>query len=211
MIEPSHPGLDEQCLARPPAVVRLGSGGRYAVVVTLSSAGLARARTEGLPAISALAMMRIGLIGAIAADAVLRFTTQAALELPSRVDDPATLDALLGWTDPRDPPLVATLTHSANAAHQVLNVPQDLLWFAGHFPGEPVLAGVVQVRWAVEIARRLMHTAGGPGSIRQLKFKSPIRPEALLDLTLTRSEGTSAIAFAFRSASGEHSSGRLHY
>ena len=77
--------------------------------------------------------------------------------------------------------------------------------------GEPVLAGVVQVRWAVEIARRLMHTAGGPGSIRQLKFKSPIRPEALLDLTLTRSEGTSAIAFAFRSASGEHSSGRLHY
>ena len=38
MIEPSHPGLDEQCLARPPAVVRLGSGGRYAVVVTLIEA-----------------------------------------------------------------------------------------------------------------------------------------------------------------------------
>lgn len=211
MIDPEIPASDEECLARPPVVVRLGEGDRCAVVVSLSSPGLLRARTGELPAIASLALKHAGCSGAAASTAILRFTTQPQLALPAQVDALPGLDALLGWTDPHEAPVLATLSHAANAAHRVLYVPQDLPWFEGHFPGEPILAGVVQLRWAIAAARELMGVARGPDSIRQLKFKSPIRPGCVLDLVLSRPDGAAAIAFAFRSASGEHSSGRLHY
>ncbi|MCC7461671.1 MAG: hypothetical protein IT480_04320 [Gammaproteobacteria bacterium] len=211
MIEASHPGAAEDCLCHPPTVVRIGTGDRHAAVVALSSTGLVRARAEGLQAITALAMARTALIDAAAADTLVRFTTQAAIALPSQVDQSSTLDALLGRADWRDPLVVATLMPSTHTVHQILHVPHDLGWFVGHFPGEPVLPGVVQLRWAVAAAGRLLGMAAGPGSIRQLKFKSPIRPGCLLDLALTRTVDVAVVTFAFRSASGEHSCGRLHY
>jgi hypothetical protein len=214
VIDPEISASDEECLARPPAVVHLGAGERCAVVVTLSGPGLLRARAGELPAIAALALKHAGCSSAAATAAaapILRFTTEPQFALPAQVDTLADLDALLGWNDPREAPVLATLSPAANAAHRILYVPPDLAWFEGHFPGEPILAGVVQLRWAIAAARELMGVARGPDSIRQLKFKSPIRPGCVLDLVLSRPDGAAALAFAFKSASGEHSSGRLHY
>jgi len=92
-----------------------------------------------------------------------------------------------------------------------LAFPPGLPWFRGHFPGDPLLPGVVQLKLAIEAARELGPRYHGPRSIQQLKFKSPIRPGATVELRLAVTAGGAAVTFVFASEAGEHSSGRLEY
>jgi len=209
LIDPSPSATDADLLACSPTCVRIGAGDRLAVVVVLTSLGLARIRREGVESIGPVALETAGLAREAAARIAWRYTARPPAAFPVEVEVLGELDALLGRTDMREPFLVATLAHSAEAVHRVLHVPADLAWFKGHFPTEPILAGIVQVRWAVEAARTLTGSAAGPASIQQLKFKAPIRPESIVDLTLACLDG--AVTFAFRSAVGECSSGRLQY
>lgn len=90
-----------------------------------------------------------------------------------------------------------------------LHVPARLAWFAGHFPGDPILPAVVQVDWAI-------HFGAGPGCARDrfagfshLKFRSVIGPDTVLRLTLTRAAGI--LQFAYESRAGVHSTGRIRF
>jgi 3-hydroxymyristoyl/3-hydroxydecanoyl-(acyl carrier protein) dehydratase len=100
---------------------------------------------------------------------------------------------------------------ASGVLRQVLHTPADLPWFQGHFPGQPILPGIVQLKWAIEAAAQLVDAPGGLHGIQQLKFKQPIRPGTTLELTLERVDAGRAIVFTFASAAGEHSSGRLCY
>ncbi len=53
--------------------------------------------------------------------------------------------------------------------------------FRGHFDGLPVLAGVVQVHWAMLLASRLGFSAEDFSSSPRIKFKQLVRPP--IDLT----------------------------
>jgi 3-hydroxymyristoyl/3-hydroxydecanoyl-(acyl carrier protein) dehydratase len=107
---------------------------------------------------------------------------------------------------PREPEALST-TLTAEGLVRLLIVQPELAWFEGHFPDEPILAGVVQIRWAIAAARELLGVTAGPTAIVQLKFKAPIRPNARLELEIRRvADGAS---FCYRSATGEHSSARL--
>lgn len=90
-----------------------------------------------------------------------------------------------------------------------LRIDAGLHWLDGHFPGLPILPGIVQLKWAVEAAGRLRGAETQPQSIRQLKFKSPIRPGIVVELRVRRRGET--VEFTFQSESGVHSSGRLVY
>ncbi len=110
----------------------------------------------------------------------------------------------------REPEVLSTKL-TADTLVRVLIVQPELAWFDGHFPGDPILAGVVQIRWAIAAARELLGVTAGPAAVQQLKFKAPIRPGARLELEVRRvADGAS---FCYRSASGptavEHSSARL--
>jgi 3-hydroxymyristoyl/3-hydroxydecanoyl-(acyl carrier protein) dehydratase len=108
--------------------------------------------------------------------------------------------------DRLDAPVMASET-SATGLRQVLDIRPDLPWFEGHFPTDPILAGVVQLRWAVSAGRELLGVDAEPSAVLQLKFKSPIRPGCRLELLLERLPD--GVRFRYLSASGEHSSGRL--
>jgi 3-hydroxymyristoyl/3-hydroxydecanoyl-(acyl carrier protein) dehydratase len=90
-----------------------------------------------------------------------------------------------------------------------LRIDADLHWLDGHFPGMPILPGIVQLTWAVEAAGRLRGAEAQPQSIRQLKFKSPVQPGIVVELRVRRRD--EMIEFTFQSESGVHSSGRLLY
>ncbi|MEM1434025.1 MAG: hypothetical protein AAGG11_08235 [Pseudomonadota bacterium] len=76
----------------------------------------------------------------------------------------------------------------ADAASALIAVPSELPCFAGHFPGRPLLPGVLQLVWA----RALLHCwqpDAAVGTIRQLKFRQPVEPPAVLRVVLHRSAG----------------------
>lgn len=66
---------------------------------------------------------------------------------------------------------------------------QDCPWLEGHFPGQPILPGVVQVGWAAAYASELVGRDEPPMQLQRIKFKRPILPGARLTLSLTAEDG----------------------
>lgn len=67
-----------------------------------------------------------------------------------------------------------------------LDVAADCPWFVGHFPGQPILPGVVQIGWAAHFAGELIEHDTPPAVLDRVKFKRPIGPGARLTLHLKR-------------------------
>lgn len=82
-----------------------------------------------------------------------------------------------------------------------IRVSPDIYWLTGHFPEQPVLAGVVQTHWAAELGQYAFALEEGFQRIDNLKFHSVILPGQELDLTLQYSPETRSIRFSYQSAS----------
>ena len=114
--------------------------------------------------------------------------------------------------DPRADGLeVLSEARSEKALHYELRVPPTLVHFAGHFPGLPILPGVVQVDWAMRLAADHVPGVRALASIDQLKFKAPVPPGALLDLTLTHDASRQRVQFAYRLGDRDCASGVFVY
>ena len=88
-------------------------------------------------------------------------------------------------------------------------VQTDLDYFKGHFPNAPILAGVVQLHWAVEYAKeQFSFTHRNVQNLEVLKFKAVIVPGQNLQLTLTK-KSNEKIIFSYVSDKGQHASGRI--
>jgi hypothetical protein len=60
----------------------------------------------------------------------------------------------------------------------------DLLAFQGHFPGDPILPGVVQVDWAIRFGTEAFGPLGRFCGLDQVKFLGLIRPGERVELQL---------------------------
>ena len=92
-----------------------------------------------------------------------------------------------------------------------LHVPRTLVHFAGHFPGLPILPGVVQVDWAVRLAAAQVPAATNVASIDRLKFMAPVPPGAQLKLTLVHDASRQRIQFTYRLGERNCASGVIVY
>lgn len=90
-----------------------------------------------------------------------------------------------------------------------LFIPQDLDYFNGHFPDAPILAGVVQLHWAVEYSKKyFLITAAEVKNIEVLKFQVVIIPGQKLKLSLIK-KTANKVLFSYGSDKGQHASGRI--
>jgi len=94
-----------------------------------------------------------------------------------------------------------------------LRVPPDLGCFAGHFPGAPVLPGVVQIDWCVRLARERFAPGGAHFSnfraLEQIKFLAPILPSAQVSLLLESRNGGERLRFVYSARERKFSSGTI--
>jgi acyl-coenzyme A synthetase/AMP-(fatty) acid ligase len=129
-------------------------------------------------------------------------------ELPVNTQGKAT-EALLAMLFQPELPQVQWRERRAPQAAVTLDLVPQLRVFDGHFAGTPVLAGVVQLDWAIQLGRAAF--ALPPRFLRaeQLKFQMPVLPPVQLELALEWKAEASALAFRFSSQRGVHSSGRL--
>jgi 3-hydroxymyristoyl/3-hydroxydecanoyl-(acyl carrier protein) dehydratase len=94
-------------------------------------------------------------------------------------------------------PEVVSETREGDKVSMVLFVPATLGHFAGHFPGFPILPGVVQVDWAVRLARRHFGRLQESYGIDAFKCRAPVPPQTRLTLELAYDEPRSALRFAY--------------
>ncbi|MEM5456768.1 AMP-binding protein [Paraburkholderia phytofirmans] len=100
---------------------------------------------------------------------------------------------------------------SGDTLHYELRVPPSLVHFAGHFPGLPILPGVVQVDWAMRLAAEHVPAVRAVASIDRLKFMAPVSPGAVLKLTLAHDAARRRVQFAYRVSGRDCASGVIVY
>lgn len=129
-------------------------------------------------------------------------------ELPVNAQGKSTQARLLAEFDPRRPPLRAI---EATEAGQDLRLFIDpaLPQFEGHFPGHPILAGVVQLEWAERFGRERFGISGEFAGLEALKFQHVITPGQHITLSLAWTPGR--LEFRFHAAERQFSSGRLQF
>jgi acyl-coenzyme A synthetase/AMP-(fatty) acid ligase len=90
-----------------------------------------------------------------------------------------------------------------------LYVPPYLTYFDGHFPGGPVLPGVVQLLWVDRFARQLFDAAGSWQRLEAIKFTRLLLPDTVVTLTLRARDGADVIQFSYAIDGVVSGSGRL--
>lgn len=90
-----------------------------------------------------------------------------------------------------------------------LEISAGLDCFDGHFPGVPIVAGVVQLDWAVAFGRQRMVIPTRFRRLLMLKFMRVIQPGDPVRLSLRSEHGE--LSFGYANADGEFSSGRMGF
>ena len=114
-----------------------------------------------------------------------RFTSA----LPRNAQDKITQDALrelFGADAQTDAPEPTALERGARSLEERVRIPWDLAFLDGHFPGFPVVAGVVQVHFAMRALEQLLGEAPALEALEELKFHAVLTPgqEAILRVEL---------------------------
>ena len=100
-------------------------------------------------------------------------------------------------TSPRLPVLLG-VDQTNGELSLTLHVQETLFWFQGHFPGIPVLPGVVQLDWALAFARRHLELEQVVSQSLQVKFRSAVRPGDTLVLHLRHDPLQHRLTFSYR-------------
>ncbi len=102
------------------------------------------------------------------------------------------------------PPL-ASESLTADGLRWTFTVPADCPFFEGHFPGHPILPGVVALGWMLAAAERFLGCKLAGVEVLNVKFQIVILPGTELELTLTPKPGA-RLQGIVRSEAGVHAS-----
>lgn len=109
----------------------------------------------------------------------------------------------------RLPQVLSRISRGPEAIDLELLVPPDLLWFRGHFPGRPILPGIVQLHWALHYAHECLGLDVPAARDFQIKFKAVVVPEDRLLLVLARNIARGSLTFEYRRGDQVCSNGRI--
>jgi 3-hydroxymyristoyl/3-hydroxydecanoyl-(acyl carrier protein) dehydratase len=87
----------------------------------------------------------------------------------------------------------------------------ELVYFQGHFPGQPILPGVAQLAWVERYGKILFAIEQPFLTMEAIKFKKIIQPKALITITLEWNAVSGKLYFELCSSTASHSSGRMVY
>lgn len=95
-----------------------------------------------------------------------------------------------------------------DALERVWWVPPEHPAFVGHFPGHPILPGVVLLDRAVLLAQQQLGHPSGPWQVTQAKFLSPCGPGDELVFVLREAQ-RGGLSFVVRCGERDVASGQL--
>ncbi|MET3132931.1 acyl-coenzyme A synthetase/AMP-(fatty) acid ligase/3-hydroxymyristoyl/3-hydroxydecanoyl-(acyl carrier protein) dehydratase [Oxalobacteraceae bacterium GrIS 1.11] len=191
---------------------------QLAAFVVLDGAGRAALAGEGKLALNR--RLRAALRGVVEAVALPR-RWRYLEQMPINAQGKTTLAQLLALLDDPEAAKAAALAPAPRYPHfllierdavQVLlelTVPENLFYLDGHFPSAPILAGVVQLDWAIFYGRQYFSLPARFRAVHALKFQHVIRPGAPVRLELLHDAHKGSLQFRYLSDAGQHASGRI--
>ena len=81
------------------------------------------------------------------------------------------------------------------------DVPENSVWFKGHFPGEPILPGLALISTVYEAVLKDASHRGESlkiSSLKRVRFTGPVRPGEKMALILAREVQNGEILFHFK-------------
>lgn len=198
----SHEAVSEVAML----VQRHAAESRVHAVVVLSATGRALLRGEGRRAV------RRALSDHLAArwDPVMRPRVWRYVDaLPRNAQGKLPLAALEALFAARDrDPILRNESRGARSLERSLEVPADLAYLEGHFPGRPIVAGVVQLRWVVDACFDLLGRSPAIRGFEALKFLEPLLPGQAFTLGVEVSEVGDRVRFRLADGGRVFSTGR---
>lgn len=107
------------------------------------------------------------------------------------------------------PDIVEIQRPAAGLVVFTLSLPAGAAVFDGHFPGHPVLPGVVQLDWAIRLADRYLGIGLHAACDFQVKFRRVIPPESPVTLTLRHDALRHRLDLEYRVGDEIASTGRI--
>ncbi|WP_368620957.1 AMP-binding protein [Paraburkholderia sp. BR13444] len=180
---------------------------RVGAVVALTEAGGATLRDEGRVALAKTLRRHLAdYFDAVVLPRHWRFRVGLPFDARGKLPASAVAAAFAPLAEGME---VLAETRAGDTLHYVLRVPPSLQHFAGHFPGLPILPGVVQVDWAARLAAGHWPRVRAVASVYRLKFMAPVTPGAVLELTLAYDAARRRVQFAYRFDGRQCASGVL--
>lgn len=107
------------------------------------------------------------------------------------------------------PPDVTLIERDQHRLELLMTLDADMPCFAGHFDGLPVLAGVVQVGWALQLAERYFDCRFAFHALQSTKFQQLVRPPIQLRVSVQYLPEKQMVKFRYRNALGDCSKGAI--
>ena len=192
------------------AIATEGRRQRVAACIVLSAEG--RVKMAQVGKLEVNRMLRDGLrpfVESVGLPRVWRYLDGLPVDAQGKTTYAALRELIRG--DPGAPVLPRQRLIEKDARHAVLQLtaPSNLLYFDGHFSGMPILAGVVQVDWAIFYGRQYFSLPPVFHGIQALKFQRVIVPEQPFTLELIYEADHACLAFKITSQAGQQASGRI--
>ena len=135
-------------------------------------------------------------------------------ELPQNRQGKTTLAELQALFDSEPLPRLPDLVNRQQEQDELLLelfIPANLYYFDGHFPGRPVLPGVVQTHWAVHFAREQWKDLGDFAGLEAIKFQQIITANQTIHLKLSYQPDKGKLYFTYTGTTPDiaYASGRV--
>jgi acyl-coenzyme A synthetase/AMP-(fatty) acid ligase/3-hydroxymyristoyl/3-hydroxydecanoyl-(acyl carrier protein) dehydratase len=179
-------------------------------VIVLTKDGLQLLKTKGRkPLIKELRNALYQYFDAVVLPRKWLFLERMLLTSAGKIEQPV-LKHLLDM-DGRKFPCVLGVEKTGDSVELKLNVPEELIYFPGHFSSYPILPGVIQIAWAEHFGKLFFAIDEPFLHMEVIKFVNVIQPGAELKLMINWKASSGKLYFNFSSESGTHSSGRMVY
>jgi 3-hydroxymyristoyl/3-hydroxydecanoyl-(acyl carrier protein) dehydratase len=92
-----------------------------------------------------------------------------------------------------------------------VEVPGNSPWFAGHFPGDPILPGISQIGMVIDCIAAVDGCKVYPAGLSRVKFRKIVRPGEILDIYALYDNKRNRYVFRISSDGEDVCSGMLCY
>jgi len=87
----------------------------------------------------------------------------------------------------------------------------DSHWFGGHFPNDPILPGIAQLKIVADLVAASESDTLYMTGVSRVKFRKTIRPEDRLDVRVTREEKGLQYRFSITCGQEDVCSGKMYF